>query len=215
MANAAHLCFVDTDCLLKLTASDLWNATLAMLEVVEEDVRINVEPHYKLKQFKDDFTQSLSATGYRRACSITNRLRIVDDAPDINEQTLLLNLHGMDQGEAALICGTHSVASFVLISADRNWPKALASQSHLHAVRERLTGNCLCFEQIILQLILQKDPPEYLEILQKLCHIQDCMNTLACVFEDGLKTPKRVAIGNLRNRIQELRNVSGDFLRQE
>lgn len=215
MANAAHLCFVDTDCLLKLTASDLWDATLAMLGVAEENVRINVEPRSKLKTQKNKFTQSLSSAGYRRACSITNRLEIVDDAPDMNEQTLLLNLQDMDVGETALICGTHGIHSFVLISADRKWPRVLASQSHLHAVRARLAGNCLCFEQIILQLILQKAAPDYVEIRKRLWNIDDCRNTLDSVFEDGLETSKQTAIKNLRTRIQELREVSGNFLRSD
>lgn len=211
MSDAPTLCFADTDCLLKLIAADLWNEALAILGVAPADVYITVEPGLKLRAQKK-FESQLTPAGYRRAVAIVAKLQLVPAAPVPLEERLLNNILEIDPGESALICATHGVASFVLISADRKWPRALASQSHLHKVRERLAGNCVCFEQIILWLIERDDEPEYSVIARRLCAIPDCMNTLAPVFPEGMSTPKREAVRLLRRRIEELRRVSSDFL---
>lgn len=211
MSDTPIFCFADTDCLLKLAAADLWNAALEVLGVASCDVRITVEPELKL-QAQRKFETKLTPRGYRRTLAIVKNLQLVQAAPDALEERLLNNIFKIDPGENALICATRNAASFVLISADRKWPRALASQKHLHEARARLAGNCVCFEQIILRLIEGNEEPEYSVIARRLCAVPDCMSTLACVFPDEIHTSKRDACRLLRRRIEGLRRVSGDLL---
>jgi hypothetical protein len=212
MSDSPTLCFADTDCLFKLAAANLWDAALEVLGVTAADVRINTEPRDKLATQQKQFEKKLTVAGYRRTVGIVNSLALVETEPDPQEEAHLNNIHNIDLGEIVLICATRDVPSFCLISADRKWPRALAEQRHLHDVRNRLAGNCICFEQIILRLIESHDAPEYSIIAHRLCAIPDCMITLANVFPNGKDTPRKEAVRALRKRIEELRRVSSNFL---
>jgi hypothetical protein len=143
------ICFLDNDILLKLSAVDLLDESIAALGFNPEDLRVLDTARHVFRRNRKVSTK-YSEVVRDRAIEFVKTCQTI--VPEATGEFIVLN-RLLDVGEATLVAATREVLPFVLMTGDKRCLQVLAAQVELAEVRERLQGRVICLEQVILRLI--------------------------------------------------------------
>jgi hypothetical protein len=143
------ICFLDNDILLKLSAVDLLDESIAALGFNPEDLRVLDTARHVFRHNRKVSTK-YSEVVRNRAMEFVKTCQTI--VPEATGEFIVLN-RLLDVGEATLVAATCEVLPFVLMTGDKRCLQVLAAQVELAEVRERLQGRVICLEQVMLRLI--------------------------------------------------------------
>jgi hypothetical protein len=143
------ICFLDNDILLKLSAVDLLDESIASLGFNPEDLRVLDTARHVFRRNRKVSTK-YSEVVRDRAIEFVKACQTI--VPEVTGEFIVLN-RLLDVGEATLVAATCEVLPFVLMTGDKRCLQVLAAQVELAEVRERLQGRVIFLEQVILRLI--------------------------------------------------------------
>lgn len=129
--------FWDTDVLLKLSAMDLLEETLQLLDVDTTSVFVAPSaPHYIRK--KRNLQQRYGTEGLERARRFVNTVQIVSTY-DEGTLKLLSEVRDIGSGKAILIAGVVRMQQFLFLTGDKRALEALAAGGSVQDCRESTT----------------------------------------------------------------------------
>ena len=126
-----------------------------------------------------------------------------------DEQSLLLNIPGIDWGEAVLLTSTIQYDDFTIITGDKRCLSALRKQKGLDPLKKRIKGRCFCYEQVFLE-ILECYGVEYIQ--SRFFQICKTDITFDKEFYGGRSFRKGSFISILNNKITEITEIAGDIM---
>jgi hypothetical protein len=200
----------DTDILLKLSALDLVQETLQLLQLSEQDVYLLPSLPYRLRKPGRRLVSRYGREGIQRAQQFVQRAGLVGFPYDESELDLLSGILDIDEGEALLYASTYALQEFWLLTGDKRSLAALAEAPNCQAIVARLSGKVICLEQIIVH-ILRSHPFEM--VLNKVVPARECDTAIKVAFGSGNQTELSRAIDTLDEYIRELRAKTGNLLR--
>ncbi len=145
--------FVDNDILLKLTAFQLFEEALTVLNLSPLDLRVVPTAKFVFRRKRDQqvtYPDAVWATAIERVGSYQSAN--TTDARVLAEVQRLEKIRNqIHVGETALIAATCTEADFLLLSGDKTCFKALPQAPA--EIYGRLCGRVVCLEQVVLKLI--------------------------------------------------------------
>jgi hypothetical protein len=138
-------CFLDNDIVIKLSAFDLFDEAIAVLNLDWQQLQVVNTAQYTFRG--KSYIAQYSEPVCQKAIAITQKCQKVE-ADNSTEFTLLNKTKNVDEGEAALIAATANKDVFWLTTGDKKCLEALATDPNLESVCKRLRGRVICLEQI-------------------------------------------------------------------
>ena len=191
------ICFLDNDIILKLSALDLLDATVEVLKISPENLRVLDTARFVFQSSRT-VSKKYSEVGRERAIGFVDGCQTVNPLPSPEFDVLQQRL---DVGEATLIAATREVDPFVLMTGDKRCLQDLAMQVELAEVTERLWGRVICFEQVILLLIRQQG---FETIKKHVLPMLDCDMSLKACFGSGEKAIEKDVVSALEGYVTAL-----------
>ena len=191
------ICFLDNDIILKLSALDLLDATIEVLKISPENLRVLDTARFVFQSSRT-VSKKYSEVGRERAIGFVDGCQTVNPLPSPEFDVLQQRL---DVGEATLIAATREVDPFVLMTGDKRCLQDLAMQVELAEVTERLWGRVICFEQVILLLIRQQG---FETIKKHVLPMLDCDMSLKACFGSGEKAIEKDVVSALEGYVTAL-----------
>lgn len=203
----AHL---DNDAILKLSESKAIHASLKILRTGPAEARVLSTSPAVLRRMLQKVEQGIetrfSVDGVTRALEFVQATEKLTQGPDLVEYEELLSIPKIDPGEALLFEGTRGLREFVVVTGDKRALRALAeSAAHLE-VYDRLRGNVVCFEQVVMRLIATHG---FKKVRERMAPTAHCDRALQAVFPDGVETSEESARRRLNNFITQLWEETG------
>ena len=201
----------DTDILLKLSALDLVQETLQLLQLSEQDVYLLPSATHYLRKADKRLIYRYGKEGVERAQKLAQQAKFVGFHLEKSELELLSSVPDIDTGEALLYASTYALQEFWLLTGDKRSLTALAASPNCQPIAARLSGKVICLEQIVIHS-LSSYPFEIL--LSKIVPARECDTAVKVAFGSGNQTNLSHAIGALDAYISELRAKTGNLLRE-
>jgi hypothetical protein len=201
----------DTDILLKLSALDLVQETLQLLQLSEQDVYLLPSATHYLRKADKRLIYRYGKEGVERAQKLVQQAKFVGFHLEKSELELLSSVPDIDTGEALLYASTYALQEFWLLTGDKRSLTALAASPNCQPIAARLSGKVICLEQIVIHS-LSSYPFEIL--LSKIVPARECDTAVKVAFGSGNQTDLSHAIGALDAYISELRAKTGNLLRE-
>lgn len=209
---------IDNDILKKLVAFELFDSTLKIFDIDNNDIRIlrtakNVFSRQS-KQFqrKKNLRQSDEVVNWERLLELTKKLPyVVSEDTNLRLLNKLLEL-GLDEGDAILACSAIAIIekndSAMIFTGDKKFIKALA-KADLHSVNTHLKSRIWCLEQVILRNI---DYLGFETVRDQVVPAIGCDQTTKIVFHSGNQTTEENARLSLYSYISDLQKNSNLLL---
>ena len=191
------ICFLDNDIILKLSAFDLLDMTIAVLKISPENLRVLDTAQHVFKRNRK-VSQKYSEVTRERAIDFVKGCQTVK--PVASPEFIVLD-QMLDVGEATLVAATREVSPFIFMTGDKRCLRDLATKVELAEVAERLRGRVICLEQVTLLLIRQHG---FETIKQQVLPILDCDISLKACFGSGEKAIERNVVEALEGYIMDL-----------
>jgi len=201
----------DTDILLKLSALDLVQETLQLLQLSEQDVYLLPSATHYLRKADKRLIYRYGKEGVERAQKLAQQAKFVGFYLEKSELELLSSVPDIDTGEALLYASTYALQEFWLLTGDKRSLTALAASPNCQPIAARLSGKVICLEQVVIHS-LSSYPFEIL--LSKIVPARECDTAVKVAFGSGNQTNLSHAIGALDAYISELRAKTGNLLRE-
>jgi hypothetical protein len=201
----------DTDILLKLSALDLVQETLQLLQLSEQDVYLLPSATHYLRKADKRLIYRYGKEGVERAQKLAQQAKFVGFHLEKSELELLSSVPDIDTGEALLYASTHALQEFWLLTGDKRSLTALAASPNCQPIAARLSGKVICLEQVVIHS-LSSYPFEIL--LSKIVPARECDTAVKVAFGSGNQADLSHAIGALDAYISELRAKTGNLLRE-
>ena len=201
----------DTDILLKLSALDLVQETLQLLQLSEQDVYLLPSATHYLRKADKRLIYRYGKEGVERAQKLAQQAKFVGFHLEKSELELLSSVPDIDTGEALLYASTYALQEFWLLTGDKRSLTALAASPNCQPIAARLSGKVICLEQVVIHS-LSSYPFEIL--LSKIVPARECDTAVKVAFGSGNQTNLSHAIGALDAYISELRAKTGNLLRE-
>jgi hypothetical protein len=200
----------DTDILLKLSALDLVQETLQLLQLSEQDVYLLPSATHYLRKAGKRLIYRYGKEGVERAQKLAQQAKFVGFHLEKSELELLSSIPDIDTGEALLYASTYALQEFWLLTGDKRSLTALAASPNCQPIAARLSGKVICLEQVVIHS-LSSYPFEILR--SKIVPARECDTAVKVAFGSGNQTDLSHAIGALDAYISELRAKTGSLLR--
>ena len=200
----------DTDILLKLSALDLVQETLQLLQLSEQDVYLLPSATHYLRKADKRLIYRYGKEGVERAQKLAQQAKFVGFHLEKSELELLSSVPDIDTGEALLYASTYALQEFWLLTGDKRSLTALAASPNCQPIAARLSGKVICLEQIVIHS-LSSYPFEILR--SKIVPARECDTAVKVAFGSGNQADLSHAIGALDAYIEELRAKTGSLLR--
>jgi len=200
----------DTDILLKLSALDLVQETLQLLQLSEQDVYLLPSATHYLRKADKRLIYRYGKEGVERAQKLAQQAKFVGFHLEKSELELLSSVPDIDTGEALLYASTYALQEFWLLTGDKRSLTALAASPNCQPIAARLSGKVICLEQVVIHS-LSSYPFEIL--LSKIVPARECDTAVKVAFGSGNQADLSHAIGALDAYIEELRAKTGSLLR--
>jgi hypothetical protein len=201
----------DTDILLKLSALDLVQETLQLLQLSEQDVYLLPSATHYLRKAGKRLIYRYGKEGVERAQKLAQQAKFVGFHLEKSELELLSSVPDIDTGEALLYASTYALQEFWLLTGDKRSLTALAASPNCQPIAARSSGKVICLEQVVIHS-LSSYPFEIL--LSKIVPARECDTAVKVAFGSGNQTNLSHAIGALDAYISELRAKTGNLLRE-
>ena len=199
-------CFLDNDIVIKLSAFDLFDGAITILNLDWEQLRVYSAAQYTFrgKSYIAQYSESVC----QKAIAISQKCQKVE-ADNSIEFALLNKVKNIDEGEAALIAATADKDIFWLTTGDKKCLKALATDPNLESVCKRLCGRVICLEQIILKLIEVKG---FKFVRDRVLPMVSCDKSLQICFGFSSPAYEEDVIAGLNSYINEVRQQAPNLL---
>ena len=201
----------DTDILLKLSALDLVQETLQLLQLSEQDVYLLPSATHYLRKADKRLIYRYGKEGVERAQKLAQQAKFVGFHLEKSELELLSSVPDIDTGEALLYASTYALQEFWLLTGDKRSLTALAASPNCQPIAARLSGKAICLEQVVIHS-LSSYPFEILR--SKIVPARECDTAVKVAFGSGNQADLSHAIGALDAYISELRAKTGNLLRE-
>jgi len=201
----------DTDILLKLSALDLVQETLQLLQLSEQDVYLLPSATHYLRKAGKRLIYRYGKEGVERAQKLAQQAKFLGFHLEKSELELLSSVPDIDTGEALLYASTYALQEFWLLTGDKRSLTALAASPNCQPIAARLSGKVICLEQVVIHS-LSSYPFEIL--LSKIVPARECDTAVKVAFGSGNQADLSHAIGALDAYISELRAKTGNLLRE-
>jgi len=200
--SAAMIILSDNDILLKLAAFDLLEAAFLMFE--NHEVYVLATAPYSIRAAKT--VRDNSPEAIERAAAFIASCRKLPAAPHEEDNDALLDVEGIDSGEAILFSSMRDFDNAVLVTGDKRSLKALARSSSGTAVRKLLHGKVICLEEVVRALILVRG---FEFVKSHIVPARNCDKVMLIVFGSGLHTQGNTALAALSAYITDLNRLLG------
>lgn len=201
--------FIDNDILLKLTAFQLFEEAIAVLDLSPSDLRVLPTARFVFRQKR---ARQVSYSDIVWATAI-DRVESYQSVNTTNSQ-VLAELQRLEKfrdqihvGETALIAATCTTADFVLLSGDKVCFKALPQVPA--ETYGRLCGRVVCLEQIVLKLIHVLGFDVVKERIQPFVHCDKMIHICFGYSEPALENDVKEG---LQSYIKDLETLCPDLL---
>jgi hypothetical protein len=195
---------------LKLSALDLVQETLQLLQLSEQDVYLLPSATHYLRKAGKRLIYRYGKEGVERAQKLAQQAKFVGFHLEKSELELLSSIPDIDTGEALLYASTYALQEFWLLTGDKRSLTALAASPNCQPIAARLSGKVICLEQVVIHS-LSSYPFEILR--SKIVPARECDTAVKVAFGSGNQTDLSHAIGALDAYISELRAKTGSLLR--
>jgi hypothetical protein len=195
---------------LKLSALDLVQETLQLLQLSEQDVYLLPSATHYLRKAGKRLIYRYGKEGVERAQKLAQQAKFVGFHLEKSELELLSSVPDIDTGEALLYASTYALQEFWLLTGDKRSLTALAASPNCQPIAARLSGKVICLEQVVIHS-LSSYPFEIL--LSKIVPARECDTAVKVAFGSGNQADLSHAIGALDAYIEELRAKTGSLLR--
>jgi hypothetical protein len=196
---------------LKLSALDLVQETLQLLQLSEQDVYLLPSATHYLRKADKRLIYRYGKEGVERAQKLAQQAKFVGFHLEKSELELLSSVPDIDTGEALLYASTYALQEFWLLTGDKRSLTALAASPNCQPIAARLSGKVICLEQVVIHS-LSSYPFEIL--LSKIVPARECDTAVKVAFGSGNQADLSHAIGALDAYISELRAKTGNLLRE-
>lgn len=208
----SRICFLDNDIILKLTACDLFNEAISILNVNRDNIRVLPSARYYFK--KSRRAKKLYPENIRnKVTTIASRYQTIEieTKEALQKINKLQSYEGIDDGEANLIAATREINAFWLTTGDKRFLKTVASYNELATIKSRLQGKVICLEQLILQLICIRG---FEFILPKVLLATQYDAALKAIFGSQELSTENNVLNALDSYIKDLNTSTKDILRK-
>jgi hypothetical protein len=196
---------------LKLSALDLVQETLQLLQLSEQDVYLLPSATHYLRKADKRLIYRYGKEGVERAQKLAQQAKFVGFHLEKSELELLSSVPDIDTGEALLYASTYALQEFWLLTGDKRSLTALAASPNCQPIAARLSGKVICLEQVVIHSLCSY-PFEIL--LSKIVPARECDTAVKVAFGSGNQADLSHAIGALDAYISELRAKTGNLLRE-
>jgi hypothetical protein len=199
--------FVDSDVFVLLAASNSLSRVAELLGFTMEQLgRLAPLPHMLRvgKSFRKKYSQDVRD----RAAAVADVVAAIVERPQ-NDDLLqsLLEINGIDEGEALLYGLLVESPHLQLISGDKTAMRALVSQESLQHVRAAITGRVICLESI-LKLLVQADGVAV--VAKAWLPLKDSYKSLSIVFSDVNCEDQKQCLECLDSILRDLQTTLGN-----
>ena len=205
------VCLSDNDVILKLAACNLLDDVWGGLGVSKTDVYVLPTAKHKLGVSKNPkwAQERFGNETFSRLRDFFLWARDIDVEIDQADLQSLLEVEGIDSGEAVLFAASASLEASRILTGDKRSLRALASDLSCRPVAARLVGRVICFEQIVKNAIGNLG---FAEVLNRVLPGLDCDTALRAAFGSGKEATEVNVVDALDRYIVELRSLPIDFL---
>jgi hypothetical protein len=197
--------FLDNDIIIKLSAYNLfWDVTRAW-GIADSELRVLPTASSFIRGNPSVQTQ-YDQQALNRACRMADKSGLASVSPSSLEYQQLLDVMGIDQGEAVLIAATATEPDFYIVTADKRCLKALAN-SGMTGILNRLEHRIICLEQLLIRLIQQSSDMD--KILRRINNAVECEVSVTEAFKH---TDQAAIIQRLQAEVDRLRCDTGALL---
>jgi hypothetical protein len=197
-------CFLDNDIVIKLSAFDLFDEAIAVLNLDWTQLQVISTAQYTFRG--KSYIAQYSEPVCQKAIAITQKCQKVMVENSL-EAELLNGFAGIDIGEAALIVATRSQTDFLLLSGDKNCITQLAAIPE--QIYKRLCGRVICLEQLILKLIEVKG---FVFVCDRVLPMVSCDKSLQICFGYSSSASEENVIVGLNSYINDIRQQAPNLL---
>lgn len=199
-------CFLDNDIVIKLSAFDLFDEAIAVLNLDWEQLQVISTAQYTFRG--KSYIAQYSEPVCQKAIAITQKCQKVE-AANSKEFALLNKVKNIDEGEAALIAATADKDVFWLTTGDKKCLEALATDPKLESVCKRLRGRTICLEQLIYKLIKHKG---FAWVQERIVAGQDCDRAIKITFGWSERASEAMVLEGLKSYINDVQLRSQGLL---
>lgn len=198
----------DNDILLKLASCNLLDEALLVLNVTYRDIRVLKTLKYELRKNKK-LSARYGTESIQRALDFIQQVSTIDSAINSDEQSLLSDVQGIDDGEIILFAATKDIPQFLIATGDKKALVALSASETCNFIVRRLSNRVICLEQLVLRIIFQFG---FEAVLHKLSAAIECDNVLKVAFASGVDSTLDKSTDDLNHYIDLLRKQTGNLL---
>lgn len=198
--------FVDNDVILKLAAYNLFWDAMKALGAKDEDIRVlpTASSFFCAKWLKEQYSDQTLQQATRIAQKCTKAMHSNNAV-----YATLLNVNGIDSGEAILVAATLSETDFYLLTADKRFLKSISS-SGLSLILNHLNNRIICLEQLIIQVI--NCEPDFDKVARRIGQAVECEVSITIAFREGKQSDKTEVLQLLDQDVKILRSQTGNLL---
>ena len=204
------ICFTDNDVLLKLSAWNLLEEAITVLDTTRKEIYVLRTARFVIGKDKQArFSTKYGSQAVQRTLEFIETVQEITQGADPEEQALLNAINGIDEGEAFLFGATRDLDLFLVATGDKNSLRALANAPSCAPIYQRMSGRVICMEQIMARLIPHVG---FEEVRRRVVPARDCDNSLKSAFGSGLLAEEVNVKRSLTVRINELHSEVGPLL---
>jgi len=205
------ICLADNDIVKKLAICNLLEEAVGALGVSHGEILVLPTARFKLGVAKnpDKARSQLGVTTFDRLKSFLDQVGVIDTVPPPDEQRLFEDAFDIDAGEAILFSASAHYAGCLIATGDKRSLRALATLPNAGKIIDRVAGNVICFEQIVMRII---DHSGFDLVRSKVVPASDCDTVLRVAFGSGLEATEESVIRCFTAYVEHLRNETGPLL---
>jgi len=200
-------CLMDNDVILKLAATqflDDWQK----IAVKDGEIRVTVSAKYFFRK-KKELPEKYGEAAVKAAIAFAEKTETVSGLNNPRDYESLIELSGIDSGEALLFAAALNLPDYLMVSGDKVALKTLQAESRCKRFRMELKGRIIAFEQVILALIGRGN---FAVIRERIVAAEKTDTVMQVAFGLGLETTKEKATEALEYYIKKLRQETGSLL---
>jgi hypothetical protein len=205
------ICLGDNDIVKKLAICNLLDEAVGALGITHGDVLVLPTARFKfgVARNSEKARAQLGAETFDRLSSFLGQVGVITAAPPLDEQKLFEDAIDIDTGEAILFSAMSHYPGCLLATGDKRCLRALASLPNAEHIVARMSGNVICFEQLMTRII---DHTGFAVFRTRVIPACDCDTVLRVAFGSGLEATEEGVRRTFEVYTQDLRQGTGSLL---
>jgi len=202
---------VDNDAILKLTACNLLDETLSLLNCSQSNVLVLDAARYAfrnlIKKQRPSDIEKYSLSGLERAVAFAENAKPIVNTPNLSIHDLLTDIPNIDpEGDINIVDKACELRDAILLTGDKRCIRAIATSNDIRFVYNSLATRIICFEEVIRALIIAIS---FESVRDAVVPVLACDKVLRSAFGSGMQTTEENAINVLVAYIDDLEKITG------